>query len=117
MILDVKCFSLNGPEDCLFGVNDFRRRHVPVDFGVVRDASRLWASLSVRLTFIYDFLNKDNTFHFDVPQLYLVHNVEPVSVARAQFDGCCGDIYSTQTLNRTDAIRNLSLWPLIFWLI
>ena len=115
MIFDVKCFSLQCSKDGLFGVDDFCRRHAPINFGVVRNASRRWASLSVRLPFVNDLFNEDDAFHLHVPQLDLVDDVEPFSVASTQFDGSCSDIDSTQTLIGTDAIWNLSLWPLIFW--
>ena len=78
---DVKCFSLHCSKDSLFGVDDFCRRHAPINFGVVRNASRRWASLSVRLPFVNDLFDEDDAFHLHVPQLDLVDDVEPFSVA------------------------------------
>ena len=111
---DVKCFSLHCSKYGLFGFDDFCRRHAPVDFGVVRNASRRWASLFIRFPSIDDLFYKDDAFHLHVPQLDLVDNVEPFSVASTRFDGSCSDVYSAQTLIGTDAIWDVSLWPLIF---
>ena len=111
---DVKRFSLHCSKNGLFGVDDFCRRHTPVDFGVMGNASRRWASLSIRFPSVDDLFYKDDAFHLHVPQLDLVDNVEPFSVASTRFDGSCSDIYSTQTLIGTDAIWDMSLWPLIF---
>ena len=81
VIFDVKGFSLHGSKDGLFGVDDFCRRHAPVDFGVVRNASRRRASLSIRLPSVDDLLDEDDAFHLHMPQLDLVDDVEPISVA------------------------------------
>ena len=78
---DVERFSLHCSKDGLFGVDDFCRRHAPINFGVVRNASRRWASLSVRLPFVNNLFDEDDAFHLHMPQLDLVDDVEPISVA------------------------------------
>ena len=81
VIFDMKRFSLHSSKDGLFGVDDFCRRHAPVDFSVMRNASRRWASFPVRLPFVNDLFNEDDAFHLHMPQLDLVDDVEPISVA------------------------------------